>query len=89
MNWSINAEWYDADKNLPPADEEVLCAVKSSELVWDEVMQRFKREPLVLMYVGSRDSYGWYFDGLYIKPRANVQYWTWLPKPPKVVNKDE
>lgn len=81
MNWSIDAEWYDADEHLPPMDEEVLCLVKSSVPVWDDETQSFKRKPMVLIYLGSRDLDGWYIDGE-LRPSADVPYWTWLPKIP-------
>lgn len=90
MNWSIDAEWYDANKYQPPVDEEVLCAVKLNGFGWDKETQNFGRKSHVLMYLGSHGPRGWYIDGLYNKQPANVSYWTWLPKVPNVwVNKDE
>ena len=84
MNWSIDAEWYDANKYHPPVGEEVLCVVSSSGFGWNEAKQIFGGRPLVLMYIGSRDQFGWYVDGVYDKQRADVSYWTWLPKMPMV-----
>ena len=85
MKWLIDAEWYDANKCLPPMDEKVLCAVKSSDPVWDKATQSFKYKPLMRIYLGSRDRYGWYIDGKYQKQhyhKHDVSYWTWLPKLP-------
>jgi hypothetical protein len=80
MKWLIDAEWYDTNKYQPPIGEEVLCAVKSSELVWDETTKSFKREPIMRVSIGSRGPYCWYIHGLYNKQRADVAYWTWLPR---------
>ena len=82
MNWSIDAEWYDANKHLPPVDEEMLCVVKSRGPVWDEATVSFSYNPLVGMYLGSHGPDGWYIDGAY-RQSADVPCWTWLPKLPE------
>ncbi len=89
MNWSIDAEWYDANKDLPPVDEEVLCAVKFSGPVWNAKTKVSENKSLVLMYLGLRGPDGWFLegDGGYgeSEPRDDVSCWTWLPKLPTVL----
>ena len=85
MKLSIDTEWYDVNKCLPPMDEEVLCAVKSGDCV-GQINAEFKYELCMRIYLGSRDRYGWYIDGKYHKQhyhKHDVLYWTWLPKLPE------
>lgn len=89
MNWSIDAEWYDANKFQPPVDEEVLCAVKWSGPVWNATTKDFENKSLVLMYLGSRGPDGWYLDGDgEDEPSTDVSCWTWLPKLPRWLHEE-
>lgn len=83
MNWSIDAEWYDADEHLPPVLEEVLIVRRGMDCRYDIDHDIFENLPVFYFAFGQYDTDGWRVGGQMIEA-WRVVAWTWLPKMPNV-----
>lgn len=87
MNWSIDAEWYDASEHLPPVLEEVLIVRRGVDCCYDNERKVFENIPVYCFAFGQYDTDGWSADGEPIEARRVVA-WTWLPKLPRWLHEE-
>lgn len=88
MNWSIDAEWYDANEHLPPVLAEVLMVRRGWDCRYNTERKVWVDFPVYSFALGQYDTDGWSADGEPIEAQRVVA-WTWLPLLPGWVNKDE
>ena len=82
MNWSIDAEWYDAREYCPPNGDNVLVVRRAELCSWSEEKNEFEWKMGRCYGFGQVNNGLWFVDGDVVEQRT-VEAWTWLPKLPK------